>query len=341
MKNSKLKICDAFIQPGETANLALPLPEQHACAPLFMPIRVIHGKEPGPCLVLFSLLKGNELNGLEIANRVTQKATDLKIKGTIITIPVLNVYGLTHYPRSLPSGGQLNNCFPGCEEGSFGERIAHIFTKEILQKADYCVELQTGALNHNILPQVYCNFESRSTRELAKAFQSPVITNIAEGHGLNRTLEDLQIPFLIYEAGEAMRFDENAITLGVEGVFNLMRAIDMLPKEPINDIQPIFSQEEEWVLAHSGGIMHPLVSLGQTIQKNETIATITDPFGAGTGTEVLLRAPQEGVVVGINTTPLIYEGLSTFKIASFIDNSRAESTIEAWDKKQPDSYIKN
>tara|TARA_A100000171_G_scaffold47768_1_gene54295 strand:- start:4512 stop:5531 length:1020 start_codon:yes stop_codon:yes gene_type:complete len=338
MKNSKLKICDTYIQPGESANLALPLPEQNACAPLFMPIRVIHGKEKGPCLVIFSLLKGNELNGLEITNRVTQKATEMPLKGTIIAIPVMNVYGLTHYPRSLPSGGRLDRCFPGSEEGSFGERIAHVFTEEILKKADYVIELQTGDLNHNILPQVYCNFDDRPTKELAKAFQSPVVTNVTlEGNNLRQTTEDLQIPLIVYEAGEAMRFDENAINLGVNGVFNVMRAINILPKEPTSEINPIFSQDEEWILAHNGGILHPLVSLGQTIQKNDVIATISDPFGSEQN--VTLRAPQQGVVVGINTTPLIHEGLPIFKIASFLDNDRAESTIEAWDKKQPDSYI--
>lgn len=337
MKNSKLKICDTFVQPGEAAYFALPLPEQNACAPLFMPIRIIHGKKSGPCLVIFSLLKGNELNGLEIANRVTQKAEKMDICGTIISIPVLNVYGLTHYPRTLPSGGNLARCFPGSEDGSFGERIAHVFTQEILKKADYCIELQTGDLNHNILPQVYCNFENHRTKELAKAFQSPVVTNVSlKGNRLRQTTEDLQIPLLVYEAGEAMRFDENAISLGVKGVFNVMRALDILPKEPVKEIQPIFSQDEEWIPAQGGGILHPTVSLGQTIQKNDLLATVSDPFGTE---QIKFLSPQDGVVVGINTTPLIYEGMPLFKVASFVDNNRAESTIEAWDKKQPDSYI--
>ena len=180
MKNEKLSICDTTIHPGEIANLALPFPERYSCSPLYMPMKVIHGREKGPCLLIFSTLKGSELNGLEIVNRTIEEIDVRCIKGTIIAIPVLNIYGLTHFPSQLPSGGSLSDCFPGTPDGSFGERIAHLFTQEILKKSDYCIELQTGALNHNILPQVYCNFDNMYTKQLAKAFQSPVVTNIGQ-----------------------------------------------------------------------------------------------------------------------------------------------------------------
>ncbi|MEM7402925.1 MAG: succinylglutamate desuccinylase/aspartoacylase family protein [Myxococcota bacterium] len=338
MNNNKLTICDAVIHPGETANLAMPLPEQFSCSPLYMPIKIIHGKQQGPCLVLFSVLQGSELNGLEIANRVVDLAQNSHIKGTIIAIPVVNVYGLVHYPAMLPSGNRLADCFPGAQQGTFGERLAYLFTHEILKKADYCIELQTGALNHNILPQVYCNFDNLQAKQLAKAFQSPVITNVPlAGNCLRQTTEELQIPLLVYQAGEAMRFDENAIALGVKGVANVMRAIDILPKSPAAEINPIFSQDEDWIAAHKGGILHTSVTLGQMIKQGEVIGKIADPFGTDFSENV--RAPQEGIVVGINTTPLIHEGLPIFKVASFLDYDRAENVLEQWDKKQPDSYM--
>ena len=339
MSNKKITICDTNVHPGELANLALPLPEQYSCSPLYMPIKVIHGKKKGPCLVIFSVLKGTELNGLEIANRIIKTITPSQISGTIIAIPVMNVYGLTHHPSTLPTGNvDLDSCFPGNEKGSYGERMAHLVTEEILKKADYCIELQTGGLNHNILPQVYCNFDNRRAKELAKVFRSPVITNVAlEGNHLRQTTEELQVPLLVYQAGEAMRFDENAITLGVDGIKNVMRAINMLAKEPIQEIVPIFSKEEDWIVAHKGGILHTNVTLGQTIEKGETIGNISDPFGA----DIIepIKSPQKGIVVGVNTSPLIHEGLPIFKVASFLDYNKAETVIEEWDKKQPDSYM--
>ncbi len=338
MKNKKIYICGTPVHPGETASLALPLPERYSCSPLYMPIKVIHGKNAGPCLTIFSVLKGTELNGLEIANRIIKSIDPSRLSGTIIAIPVLNVYGLTHYPSILPSSANLETCFPGNESGSYGERIAHLFTQEILKKADYCIELQTGGLNHNILPQVYCNFENAKTRQLAKVFKSPVVTNVPlEGNSLRQTTEELQIPLLVYQAGEAMRFDENAISLGVDGVKNVMRAIEMLQKEPTKEVNPIFSRDEDWILSHKSGILHTNVSLGQIIEKGEKIGTISDPFGA----DILepVTSPQKGIVVGVNTSPLIHEGMQIFKIASFLDYDRAETVIEEWDKKQPDSYI--
>lgn len=338
MNNKKINICGTNVHPGEVANLALPLPEQYSCVPLYMPIKVIHGTKAGPCLVVFSVLKGTELNGLEIANRVVNKIKPSKLSGTIIAIPVMNVYGLTHYPSTLPNGDDLANCFPGNEMGSYGERMAYLITEEILKKADYCIELQTGDLNHNILPQVYCNFENNRAKELAKIFRSPVVTNVRlEGNHLRQTTEELQIPLLVYQAGEAMRFDENAIQLGVNGVKNVMRYINMLEKEPIQEVQPIFSRDEDWIIAHKGGILHHNATLGQKIEPGEIIGTISDPFGSDIIESI--KSTQRGVIVGINTSPLIHEGLPIFKIASFLDYDKAETVIETWDQKQPDSYI--
>ena len=339
MSNKKIDICGTNVHPGEIANLALPLPEKYSCSPLYMPIKVIHGKTAGPCLVIFAVLNGVELNGMEIANRIIQSTSALQISGTIIAIPVMNVYGLIHYPAAtLPVGNDLANCFPGKEDGSYGERIAYLVTEEIFKKADYCIELQTGGLNHNILPQVYCNFDNTEAKQLAKMFRAPVVTNVAlDGNYLRQTTEELHVPLLVYQAGEAMRFDENAIQLGVDGIRNVMRAIDMLVKEPVQEALPIFSRDEDWILAPKGGILHTYINLGQVIEEGERIGTLTDPFGA----DIIqpIDSPKKGIVVGMNTSPIIHEGLSIFKVTSFLDYDKAETVIGEWDKNQPDSYI--
>jgi predicted deacylase len=236
----------------------------------------------------------------------------------------------------LPSGNKLSYCFPGDENGTFGERIAHLFTSEVLRKADFCIELQTGDVNHNILPQVYCNFDNKVSKKLSLSFQTPVVTNIPlKGNKLSQTTEELQIPFLVYQAGEAMRFDEVSISLGVEGVKNIMGHIGMTDNKEIYDMRPLFSRDEEWIVANKSGILHYNVVLGQTIKKNELIATIDDPLGE----DVLepVKAQQEGIIVGINTSPLIHEGLPIFKIASFLDYEKAETLIKEWSQKQTEA----
>ncbi|HAT1878932.1 TPA: succinylglutamate desuccinylase/aspartoacylase family protein [Legionella pneumophila] len=333
MKNSKLNICNATIHPGERVNLALPLPDFYSCTSLYMPIKVVHGKESGPCLLIFSAVKGDELNGLEIINRLLESEKLSRIRGTLIAVPVLNILGLIG-PSRAHNDTNLERCFPGIDNGSYGERIAHIFTQEILSKSDFCIELQTGSINHEILPQIYCDLNNQESKRLAQSFKAPVITNVSlQNNSLRKTTEQLGIPLLVYQAGEAMRFDESAINLGLSGIHHVMDALDMLDPSVQNEnheFKSIFSQDQDWIRAHRSGVFLSTVELGQKIQKGQRIGIISDPFSADT-TEVL-KAEHEGIVVGINRHPLIYEGQTIFKVATFIDNNRAEIALEAWGK---------
>lgn len=334
MKNSNLTICNATIHPGEIANLALPLPELYSCTSFYMPIKVVHGKQAGPCMLIFSALKGDELNGMEIINRLLNPEKLKNLKGTLIAIPVLNVLSLVNHLKTLSYEINLERCFPGTEHGTYGERIAYIFTKEILSKADYCIELQSGSLNHDILPQIYCDITDAHCKNLAQHFAAPVITNVPKKtNSLRQTTEKLNIPLLIYQAGEALRFNDAAISLGLNGIYKTLHALGMLSENLVNNMsqsqfKPIFSEDQDWIYSHKSGILTSEVELGQLIHKKQIIGLINDPFGASSPESI--KAPSDGIVVGINRHPLIYEGQSIFKIASFLDNNRAETAIEAW-----------
>ena len=335
MRNQSIKICDATVHAGEKATLALPLPEQYSCSPMYMPIKVINGKQEGPCLLAFSTLNGVEFNGLEIVNQLFDSLSPSQLSGTLITVPVVNVYGLTHYPKLTPSGASIANSFPGNATGSFGERIAHIFTEEILTKADYSIELLTGSLNHEILPQVCCNFDDLKAKKLAKAFQAPVITEVETGSSeLRLTTESLNIPLLVYQAGEALRFDPVAIQTGLTGIENILRKINMLDGNSEQVITPVISRDDDWLTAPSSGILHTDVSLGEHIKKGDKIGRLSDPFSNENST--IVKSHLDGIIVGINRSPLIQEGVSIFKIASFVDNERAQSILEEWDELKPD-----
>lgn len=128
--SKKISISGVNVHPGEVANLAMPLPEQYSCAPLYMPIKVIHGKNPGPCLVICAVLKGTELNGMEIINRLIEEINPDKLSGTVIAIPVVNVYALTHYPTVLASSHDLSMCFPGKEKGAIANTVRNFANKK-------------------------------------------------------------------------------------------------------------------------------------------------------------------------------------------------------------------
>jgi len=339
MKNSTLQICSETIYPGENLSLALPLPEIFSCAPLYMPIKVVHGKQAGPSLLVTAAMHGNELNGTEIINRLLNISSLKRLRGTLIAIPVLNVYGLINRSRLLPGGVNLDSCFPGSENGTHAARMAHIFTKEIISKADVCLDLQTGLMNHTNLPQIFINTADENAQSLAKAFNAPVISNTMFKPGMLRTIiAEQNKRFLMYEAGEAMRFDEHAIRVGVKGTLNLMRKLGMLPtKTPAKEpkLKSFFTDKNIWVRASTSGISHSKHKLGQHVKKGELLCTINDPFGATNSVNVV--SPEEAIIVGKNNLPLVHEGESLFQLAIFSKMEHAATHLDTWKEKSSSS----
>ncbi len=339
-KNQPLQFCNETIHPGESLSLALPMPELFSCAPLYMPIKVVHGKKAGPCLLVIAAMHGDELNGTEIVNRLMELNTLKKLRGTLITVPVFNVYGLLNRSRHLPGGVDLYSAFPGNKNGTHAARIAHLFTTEIFSKADICLDLQTGELNHTNLPQVFVNFDDKRAKQLADVFSAPVISNIACEKGMLRTLaHKQQKPYITYEAGEAMRFDEHAIKVGLKGIMHIMRKLDMIPsKSPTKDplAKSFFTDKNIWIRASTSGVSHSKLKLGQCVKKGETLCVIKDPFGA-TASETV-TSPQEGVIVSMNNLPLVHEGESLFQLATFPKIGHAASHLEDWEQRSNESF---
>ncbi len=332
MKNSALKICNEIIHPGENISLGLPLPELFSCAPLYMPIKVIHGKKPGPCLLVTAAMHGNELNGTEIINRLLNLNMLKKLSGTLILVPVLNVYGLINRSRDLPGGIDLDSCFPGAKTGSHAARMAHIFTTEVFSKADVCIDLQTGFINYSNLPHVYIHAEDPQTRKLAEYFNAPVISKAKFAKGMLKTLaHEHNKPFLLYEAGEAMRFDNHAIKVGVKGIINVLKKLDMLPKKDVakeKKLKSFFTEETIWVRASTSGISHTTHSLGQHIKKGESLCTIRDPFSATE--QVTIHSPADAIIVGKNNLPLVHEGEGLLQLAIFSKMQQVSGHLETW-----------
>jgi len=339
MKNTPIKICHETIYPGEHLSLALPLPEIFSCAPMYMPIKIIHGKQQGPCLLITAAMHGNELNGTEIINRLLSQKTLKNLRGTLITVPVLNVYGLINRSRYLPGGIELNRCFPGSKTGTHASRMANIFINEVFSMADACIDLQTGSINHTNLPQLYFHELDDRAKTLAESFNAPVISHFTEEEGsLHCYAFEKKIPFLKYEAGEAMRFDEHAIRVGLKGIQNVMKKLDMLSdrqkKEP--SLKSFTTETNIWVCAETSGISHTIHQLGQHVKKGDTLSIIKDPFGAAEN--LAIKTPEEGIIVGMNNLPLVHEGEALFQLATFPKMKQAAEHLEAWEEKSNENF---
>ncbi|MCF7791690.1 MAG: succinylglutamate desuccinylase/aspartoacylase family protein [Victivallales bacterium] len=333
-KNTKIKFMDTIISPGESVSLALPLPEILGYAPFYMPVKVIHGKTRGPCLLVFATMRGNEFNGMEIIKRLMQVPSLKKIKGTIIAVPVLNVFGTMNRSKFVPGHHLLETSFPGKELGDYASRLADLFMTEIFEKCDCCVEICSGELNHNTMSQVYTDLTYGMNKELAKAFQVSVITGNRPIKGsLQFEAAQRDIPMLTYKAGEAMRFNEKAIKLGIRGLMRLIRNIKMLPDykkggEIKEDVRSVFSEKTNWVFTQRSGIAHNYKKLGDKVSSGELLSRISEPLGSFQEVDVI--APYEGVVVGINEMPLVYEGEALYRIASFDHNEEAAERVQDW-----------
>lgn len=333
-KNTTLQFCNETIHPGEKLSLALPLPQLFSCAPMYMPIKVMHGKAEGKTLLITAAIHGNEIIGTAIINELFSKPSLAQLRGTLIAVPVMNVYGLINRSRYLPGGIDLDRCFPGNENGTNAQRLANLFMSEVWQKADYCIHLQTGPLNHTNLPQVFIDPGNPSAQQLAEAFNAPVISNykIKEGSLRAQAAKD-NLPLLIYQAGEAMRFDNYAIKTGIDGIMNVLRKLDMLPAKSKKEkrLKSLHTEESLSVRAASSGISHTKRKLGERIKKGDVLCTLKDPFGASDDSQ--LHSPQDGIIVEINNQPLIHEGETLFELATFPELKKAETQLEAWQEK--------
>ncbi|MEJ2171275.1 MAG: succinylglutamate desuccinylase/aspartoacylase family protein [Woeseiaceae bacterium] len=325
--NKAITIGETTVKPGERASISLPVADMYTGASLSMPVKVICGRREGPVLFVSAAIHGDELNGVEIIRRLLKRRTLQSLRGTLVAVPVVNVHGFLDLSRYLPDRRDLNRSFPGSSKGSIAARMANIFITQIVSKADYGIDLHTGALNRSNLPQIRANLDNEMTKELARAFGAAVVldSKIRDG-SLRACAADLGFPMLIYEAGEALRFDEVAIRAGLRGVIQVMRHLGMLPQiKKKTSMNPVIADSTRWVRAPASGIVSSKVALGTRVSAGQRLAIIGDPLGEA---ETHVVAPFDGIVIGRNNLPLSHEGDALFNVAAFESISRAEDKVE-------------
>jgi predicted deacylase len=326
MNEQILQISGVDIPKGCTIDIEIDLPKLYNL-PATIPIRVIRGKRSGPTVFVSAAIHGDELNGIEIIRRLRNLPTLKKLKGTLILVPVVNVYGLSTLSRYLPDRRDLNRSFPGSTKGSLAARIAKIFFNEIVQKCDYGIDLHTGAIHRTNLPQIRTNIENEETLALAKAFEAPMILHSELRDGsLRAYAQDEGVAILLYEAGEALRFDDTSIKIGVKGIVNVLKALNMLPKNiKKRHKHSLIFKQSSWLRASESGMLRTLKGLGDSVKKGEIIAFIDEPIG---DISYELTSSFDGIIIGKSQIPLVQEGDAVFHIARSSNLERAEEHIE-------------
>lgn len=325
--NNPITIGGTTIAPGERVNVDIPVADLYTATSIHMPVHVVCGRKAGPILFVSAAVHGDELNGVEIIRRLLKRKILRSIRGTLLAVPIVNVHGFLDQSRYLPDRRDLNRSFPGSAKGSIAARLANTFIKEIVSKADFGIDLHTGAINRSNLPQVRGNLDDETTLGLAKAFGTPVIINASVRDGsLRACAAGLGMRMLVYEAGEALRFDEISIRAGLRGILNIMRFIGMLsPRRTPGRVTPVLANATSWVRAPVSGIVTGRAKLGSSVTEGQAVATISDPLGDGQEAAI---APFDGIVIGRSNLPLAHEGDALFNVAAFKSIAKVEDVVE-------------
>lgn len=318
------RVADRSIAPGTRQWLSIPIPSAMGLDASHIDVFVACGKKPGPRVFVSAAIHGDELNGIEIIRRLIKRRAIRSLHGMLVCVPVVNLYGLANRSRYLPDRRDLNRCFPGSVTGSLAARMAHIFMNEVVKHCTHGIDLHTGSIHRQNLPQIRARLDDVETRAMAQAFGAPVMlqSELREG-SLRGAAGDLGIPTIVYEGGEALRYNEFPVRAGLRGVLNVLAYLGMIkaPRQSPKPIKPVLTRRSSWVRAPSSGLLRQLVPLGKSVSVGETLAVVSTP---GTLEETQLTSEYAGIVIGRTSIPLINEGDATLNIAIYADQDKAD-----------------
>lgn len=332
MSREPFKLADTVINPGETRLISIPAARLYTDTPIDLPVEVIHSHRAGPVLLVCAAIHGDEINGIEICRRIVGKRLLRRLKGTLLIVPIVNMFGFLQQSRYLPDRRDLNRCFPGSARGPLGSRLAHLIHRELLSQCTHVIDLHTGAIHRKNLPQVRGDLDDPTTLSMAEAFGTPVIMDAKVRDGsLRAAAAELGIPAILYEAGEALRFDEAYIRAGLRGVMAVMHDLGMLSSRKKEStprkLVPVRTRRSYWLRAERDGIVCTKVKLGQRVKEGQLLASLASPFG---GPEKPLKSRGDGIVIAASQIPLVNEGEALFHIAEFNTLRKATDSIEAF-----------
>lgn len=307
-----ITIKDHKIGQGETKRVNLNIARLPTYTNIDLPVHVYRSKSDGPVLLLTGGLHGDEINGIEIIRRLSESGDITPDKGTVIALPIVNVYGFILNVRGVPDGKDINRSFPGVKGGSLARLLAHTLMNEIIPQVDCGIDFHTGGASRANYPQIRCSFNLQQARELAKSFQAPItLHSTLIKKSFRSAAHQKGTPILVYEAGESLRFDEIGISEGVNGTLRLMKYLGMRNEAPETNPTRMF-RKSSWVRAKNAGLFSPEYELGAEIQKKEILGFINDPFG-GKKTKVVFSG--NGVIIGQNNNPIVHKGDALIHIA--------------------------
>ena len=301
-----IKINKYRILPGQSQEIKLNSYQLASGTKIDIPLFVMRSINPGPVVLFQAGMHGDEINGIEtLRNLLRMPQIKNPLRGTIIIIPILNVISFINGSRDLPDEKDLNRCFPGSKSGSLGSRIAYDLIREVIPQIDYGIDFHTGGAKINNYPQLRCVFDNHTNLDIANKFGASFLINSGyRDKSLRKEAEKRGKSILVFEGGESLRFNKQAITEGIHGCLRLLKKLDMIEIE-VPENETIILHHTSWVRAKTSGLFRTNKKYGVFIEKGAEIGTLADPYGEN---ELKMYAPNDCFIIGINNQPVINEG---------------------------------
>ncbi|SMO37008.1 succinylglutamate desuccinylase/aspartoacylase family protein [Gracilimonas mengyeensis] len=290
---------------GEQRTVNLNIARLPTYTSIDLPVLVYRAHEDGPVLLLTGGLHGDEVNGVEIVRRLIERETVIPQKGSVIAIPIVNIYGFIQNVRGLPDGKDINRSFPGSKSGSLASLLAYTLMNEIIPEIDFGIDFHTGGADRANYPQIRCSFESEKAKELAEAFQAPVMLHSGLiSKSFRSAVHKKGKEILVYETGESLRYDEYGIEEGIKGTKRLMHSLGMLDEGATAKTTKVFNSST-WIRTKNAGLFITKCKLGEEFNKRQVLGSIKDPYG---DLNSRITAPKDGMIIGINNCPVVNKG---------------------------------
>jgi predicted deacylase len=302
----KVTIAGHEIKPGEFKEIDINIARLPSHTQIDTPIYVSRSEQDGPVLALTAGMHGDEINGMEIVRRILEEGLHRVKRGTIVCMPITNVYGFLNFSRDVPDGKDVNRSFPGSKNGSLASRVAYNLTHQIIPFVDYGIDFHTGGAMRTNYPQVRAMLDNTRNQELADAFCAPfTIDSPFRPNSLRKEASKKGKNFIVYETGESLRFDQAGIEEGIAGTLRLMKHLKMIDEAPKPKEENRIIWSSSWVRAKHAGLFQPNIQCGQLVHKGDHVGTITDPFGEF---KEKVKARETAYVIGLNNIPVVNAG---------------------------------
>lgn len=305
------------IKLGESVEASFSVAKLHSSNAVEVPVIIERAKKPGPTVLITAGIHGDEVNGIEIVRQIIAKGINKPKKGTIICVPVINIFGFIHLDREFPDGRDLNRVFPGSKSGSLASRVAFKFMKEVAPFADLILDFHTGGANRFNAAQIRIVKNEPVLDELAETFGAPFVLY---SKNLNKSFRNacykIGIPILLFEGGKSLHIDSNITNTGVNGTKRVLNDLGMLhskfkaskPKKSC-----VFIEESKWLRAKYSGMFKAAIPINSKVQKGDVIGNITDPYGKFNH---FVKADYSGYIINVNESPIVYQGDALFHITT-------------------------